>query len=85
LVQKLNDFLTTLDPDKLFFFSPTQETVFESSFLETTIEQIHQEHPDVKYLPIIKEENVKVTRLAVDTLVNRTPVNRFNNLSIFKR
>lgn len=63
IVEELNEFLQTLATDKIIFFSFTEETSYDSYLLEKTIKQIHDKNQDIRYLPIIKEEDVKKTRL----------------------
>lgn len=66
LIDKLNEFLDTLDPNKIIFFSYTKETISSPKLLEPTIEKIHGKHENVKYLPIIEEKNKEKTRLLDD-------------------
>lgn len=66
LINKLNEFLTTLNPEKIMFFSYTKETISSPELLEPTIEKIHNRHKDVRYLPIIEEASKEETRLLDD-------------------
>lgn len=63
IIDKLNEFLSTLKSNEIVFFSYTKETMFSPELLEPSIEKIHNKHKDVKYLPIIKEEDINQTRL----------------------
>ncbi len=64
LMDKLNTFLNTIDQKQILFFSFTKDSIYSAHLLEPAIQKIHQQHPDVKYLPIVDESNYKNTRLA---------------------
>ena len=66
LIDKLNEFLSTLNPEKIMFFSYTKETISSPELLGPSIEKIHNKHERVKYLPIIEEVSKEQTRLPDD-------------------
>jgi len=66
LIDQLNNFLATLNPEKIIFFSYTKETISSPELLEPSIDKIHSKHKDIKYLSIVEEVDKAKTRLADD-------------------